>query len=65
MLNIEKIACSDLTSFVTYQNYAVTMLLINPIENDFAILFHVPMESETLGLFMAGPKSVTEMVHIS
>ena len=41
------------------------MLLLNPIENDFAILFRMAMENKTLGLLMAGPKSVLEMVHIS
>ena len=45
MLNIEKIACFDLSQFCTYQNYAITMLLLNPIENDFAILFHMAMEN--------------------
>ena len=41
------------------------MLLLDPVENGFAILFRVAMENETLGLFMAGPKSVLEMVHIA
>ena len=41
------------------------MFLLNPIGNGFAILFRMAMESWTLGLFMAGPKSVFEMVHIS
>ena len=41
------------------------MLLLNPIENDFAILFRMAMENQSLGLFMAGPKNVSEMVHIS
>ena len=41
------------------------MLLLNPIENDFAILFRMAMESSTLGLFMAGSKSVLEMLHKS
>ena len=44
MLNIEKIACSDLSKLCYYY--------------DFAILFHMVMENWTLGLFMAGPKSV-------
>ena len=41
------------------------MLLLDPIENSFAILFRVAMESKTLGLFMSGPKSVFEMVNIA
>ena len=41
------------------------MLPLDHIGNDFAILFHIAMEGQTLGLFMAGPKSVFEMVHIS
>ena len=41
------------------------MLLLYLIENVFAILFRVAMESWTLFLLMAGPKSVLEMVHIS
>ena len=45
MLNIEKIACSDLSLFCTYQNYAIIMLLLNSIENDFAILFRLAMEN--------------------
>ena len=43
--NTEKMACSDLALFCTYQNYAITMLLLNPIENDFAILFRRAMEN--------------------
>ena len=45
MLSIEKIASSDLSQFRTFQNYAITMLLLNPIENDFAILFRMAMEN--------------------
>ena len=43
----------------------MTMLLLNPIENDFAILFCMAMENYAVGLSMAGPKSVLETVHIS
>ena len=35
------------------------------IGNGFAILFRMAMEGWPLILFMAGPKSVLEMVHIS
>ena len=45
MLNIEKIACSDLPKFCTYQSCDITMLLLNPIEFDFAILFRMAMEN--------------------
>ena len=41
------------------------MLLLNPIENDFAILFRMAMEKLDLRFVHGGPKSVSEMVHIS
>ena len=59
------------SSVLTYRNFVLKKIvlfqcfLLDLIGNGFAILLRMAMESWTLVLFMAGPKSVLEVVHIS